>query len=220
MLLLPGKRSKSCFDPDIDPLYCAWGVDVFELFVNTKSDIGPNPYLVDDGARDEFLKLPPPEQERLGFNYFLFQKLQELVRSGDRTVQRNKEKLAQELRRLAAKRGANQPVVDYVQDVDEQAIEALARNQLEFEFLQKKLESELLIELDQLQEEEEDLKQQLSVLLEEQRVKDEQQKKKEEEEKAAAEEENGVKKEEAEPEDDAEKVKKEQDADAPPPAAS
>jgi len=37
MLLLPGKRSKSCFDADIDPLYCAWGVDVYELFVNTKS---------------------------------------------------------------------------------------------------------------------------------------------------------------------------------------
>ena len=107
MLLLPGKRSKSCFDPDIDPLYCAWGVDVFELFVNTKSDIGPNPYVVDEGARQEFLKLPPQEQERLGFNYFLFQKLQELVRNGDRTVQRNKEKLAQELRRLAAKRAAN-----------------------------------------------------------------------------------------------------------------
>ena len=111
------------------------------------------------------MKLPPPEQERLGFNYFLFQKLQELVRSGDRTVARNKEKLAQELRRLAAKRGANQPVVDYVQDVDEQAIEAMARNQLEFEFLQKQLQGGLLTDLDELQEEEDNLKQQLSALL-------------------------------------------------------
>ena len=24
-LLLPGKRQKSCFDKDIDPLYTAWG---------------------------------------------------------------------------------------------------------------------------------------------------------------------------------------------------
>ena len=37
-LLLPGKRHKSCFDNDICPLYCAWGVVVYELFVNTKSD--------------------------------------------------------------------------------------------------------------------------------------------------------------------------------------
>ena len=44
----------------------------------------------------------------------------------------NKEKLAQELHRLAAKRNApggaqqSQPVVDYVQDVDESALETLA----------------------------------------------------------------------------------------------
>lgn len=199
MLLLPGKRSKSCYDNDIDPLYCAWGIDVFELFVNTKSDIGPNPYVTDEGARQEFLKLPPPEQERLGFNYFLFQKLQELVRSGDRTVQRNKEKLAQELRRLAAKRGANpatQPVVDYVQDVDEQAVEALARNQLEFDFLHKKLETDLLVELDKIVEQEEKLKAELSTLLEEQREKDEKSK-----EKVKEEEEEETKKEEGEGEE-------------------
>ncbi|CAB9513321.1 expressed unknown protein [Seminavis robusta] len=203
MLLLPGKRSKSCFDNDIDPLYCAWGVDVYELFVNTKSDIGPNPYQVDEGARQEFLKLSPPEQERLGFHYFLYQKLQELVRSGDRTVARNKEKLAQELRRLAAKRGANpsqQPVVDYVKDVDEQAVEAVARNQLELEFLQEKLDTELLPKLNDMQEQEDHLKEELSKLLGEQREMDEQFKKKtledsamqEEKEKEATEDDKGT----------------------------
>ena len=176
MLLLPGKKSKSCFDPDIDPLYCAWGIDVYDLFVNTKSDIGPNPYQADDGARQEFLSLPPPEQEKLGFYFFLFQKLQELVRSGDRTVARNKEKLAQELRRIAAKRADSgrvpAPVIDYVQDVDEQAVESLARNQLELEYLQEQLSNELLLELDQLQEEEDTLKDELNGLLDAQREKD------------------------------------------------
>ena len=174
-LQLPGKRSKSCFDPDICPLYCAWGIDVFELFVNTKSDIGPNPYAVDDGARQEFLKLPKPEQERLGFHFFLFQKLQELVRTCDRTVQRNKEKLNQELKRLAAKRAnstANQPVVDYVQDIDEGQVEALARNELELEFLQTKLAEELLPRVDELQGKEQALTEELTQLLEEQRAKD------------------------------------------------
>jgi len=168
MLLLPGKKSKSCYDPNICPLYCAWGVDVYELFVNTKSDIGPNPYQVDDGARQEYLKLPPPEQDRLGFQFFLFQKLQELVRQGDRTVARNKEKLAQELRRLAAKRGATTPraTVDYVADVDEQAVEALARDQLQMDFLQEQLTTKWLPELETLQDKEDTLKRELNQLME------------------------------------------------------
>lgn len=68
MLLLPGKRNKSCYDKDIDPLYTAWGVDVYDLFVNTKSDLGTNPYVVDQAAHNEFLKLPTAEKERLGYN--------------------------------------------------------------------------------------------------------------------------------------------------------
>lgn len=126
MLLLPGKRSKSCYDRDICPLYCAWGVDVYELFVNTKSDIGPNPYKPDDAARQEYLSLPKHEQERLGFEHLLFNKLGELVSSCDRTVQRNQEKLNKELQRQLQKRGGH----DYVMDVDEAAVEQLCRNQI------------------------------------------------------------------------------------------
>lgn len=195
-LQLPGKRSKSCFDKDICPLYCAWGVDVFELFVNTKSDIGPNPYVVDDGARNEYLKLSSQEQQRLGFEYFLFQKLQELVRQGDRTIARNKDKLAQELRRLAAKRGkttgGSQPVVDYVQDVDEHLLEQLARNQVTMEIMKKQLENDWLPQLEQIQIKEETLKEELSPLLEAQRIARQKQNLKKEEE----EEEDGMKSEE------------------------
>jgi hypothetical protein len=57
----PRGRKKSCYDHDVCPLYCAWslssqenptwaetvaanegagGIDVFDLFTNTKSDIG------------------------------------------------------------------------------------------------------------------------------------------------------------------------------------
>lgn len=126
MLLLPGKRSKSCYDRDICPLYCAWGVDVYELFVNTKSDIGPNPYKPDDAARQEYLSLPKHEQERLGFEHLLFNKLGELVSTCDRTVQRNIEKLNKELQRQSQKRGGH----DYVIDVDEAAVEQLCRNRI------------------------------------------------------------------------------------------
>lgn len=139
MLLLPGKRSKSCYDRDICPLYCAWGVDVYELFVNTKSDIGPNPNKPDDSSRQEYLSLPKPEQERLGFEHLLFHKLGELVSSCDRTVQRNTEKLNKELQRQLEKRGGH----DYVKDVDESAVEQLCRNEMNLEEKTKQLEAAL-----------------------------------------------------------------------------
>jgi hypothetical protein len=126
VLLLPGKRHKSCYDPDIDPLYTAWGVDVYELFVNTKSDLGTNPKVVDAAARQEYLQLSQAEQEALGYPYQLFTKLQELVRQGDRIVARNKEKLAQELSRKGGTHAH-----DFVEVVDDGAIEDLARVMLE-----------------------------------------------------------------------------------------
>ena len=122
-LLLPGKRQKSCFDKDIDPLYTAWGVDVFDLFVNTKSDLGTNPYVVDEAAHQEFQRLSQEERDRTGYYYFLFQKLQELVRQCDRTVARNKDKLQQELKRKLSQRGGQ----DFVEDVDEATVESLVR---------------------------------------------------------------------------------------------
>jgi hypothetical protein len=152
MLLLPGKRSKSCYDRDICPLYCAWGVDVYELFVNTKSDIGPNPYKPDDFARQEYLTLPKPEQERLGFEHLLFHKLGELVSSCDRTVQRNTEKLNKELQRQLQKRGGH----DYVMDVDESAVEQLCRNQMTLEDKMKRLD-EALLQLAQMKKREDTL---------------------------------------------------------------
>jgi len=161
-LLLPGKKQKSCYDKDIDPLYTAWGVDVYELFVNTKSDLGTNPYVVDEGAHKEFQKLPPHEQERLGFYYFLFQKLQELVRQCDRTVMRNKEKLAQELNRKLSQRGGQ----DFVEDVDEGALEHLARGMIQSEELTKELDDKLK-ELDETVLKQEEVSNKLEPLLEE-----------------------------------------------------
>jgi LUC7 N_terminus len=165
-LLLPGKRKKSCYDKDIDPLYTAWGVDVYELFVNTKSDLGANPYVVDEAAHEEFLKLPPHEQDRLGYHYFLFQKLSELVRQCDRTVSRNKEKLKQELNRKLSQRGGQ----DFVQDVDEAAVEQLARAMVAVEDMTADLHEKLL-ELEVIVVKEEDRKNKLEPLLEANRVK-------------------------------------------------
>ena len=146
-LTLPTKRSKSCYDADVDPLYCAWGVNVYELFVNTKSDLGVlNPFVPDDGARSEYLSLPKHEQERLGFEHALFVKLQDLVRQCDRAVSRNKEKLEQEIQRNAAKNNNATTAVGggrisdfYVNDIDEGAIVQLAQCQLRLDAVEKEV---------------------------------------------------------------------------------
>lgn len=112
------RQKSSCYDPDVCPLYCAWslssqenptwaesvaanegagGIDVYDLFTNTKSDIGPNPCRVDDHAREEFASLPEHEKRRLGFEDMLARKLLDLVRQCDRNVVRNKEKLRREV---------------------------------------------------------------------------------------------------------------------------
>lgn len=97
----PTRRQKrSCYDPDVCPLYCAWslssqenptwaesvaanegagGIDVYDLFTNTKSDIGPNPYRVDDHAREEFASLPEHEKRRLGYEDMLARKLLDYI---------------------------------------------------------------------------------------------------------------------------------------------
>lgn len=117
------RRAKSCYDRDICPLYCAWGIDVFELFTNTKSDLGPNPRKVSNEARDEYLSLPQEEKERLGYEYMLYNKLIDLVRGCDRIVNRNKEKLRQEISRAArARGGVNGQKIDPVTDVTEDSL--------------------------------------------------------------------------------------------------
>lgn len=79
----------------------------------------------------------------------MFQKLQELVRQCDRIVTRNKEKLSQELSKKLSQRGGQ----DFVEDVDEAAVELLARSKIKVELLSAELES-LLQELEQVAQQE------------------------------------------------------------------
>ena len=121
------RKKKSCYDNDICPLYCAWGVDVYELFTNTKSDLGPNPYIVQDDARAEYLTLPEHEKDRLGFERMLFRKVGDLVRSCDRIVSRNREKLRQEISKAAKSRGGvNGAPIDPVTDVSHEMMSEAA----------------------------------------------------------------------------------------------
>ncbi|KAL9181157.1 hypothetical protein ACHAXT_009962 [Thalassiosira profunda] len=177
----PSRRKKSsCYDPDICPLYCAWslssqesptwaesvaandgagGIDVYDLFTNTKSDIGPNPYRVDDHAREEFANLPDHEKRRLGYEDMLARKLQDLVRQCDRTVMRNKEKLRREVaqamkqRTEGAGRGNRE---DLIVTVNEEMLEKCASNVAQATLIEEDMAS-LVEKIERLEQEEKDL---------------------------------------------------------------
>eukprot|EP00557_Chaetoceros_sp_GSL56_P011100 CAMPEP_0176481946 /NCGR_PEP_ID=MMETSP0200_2-20121128/3106_1 /TAXON_ID=947934 /ORGANISM="Chaetoceros sp., Strain GSL56" /LENGTH=475 /DNA_ID=CAMNT_0017878215 /DNA_START=49 /DNA_END=1473 /DNA_ORIENTATION=+ len=146
------RKKKSCYDNDVCPLYCAWGVDLYELFTNTKSDLGPNPYQVRDDAREEYLSLPEHEKDRLGFERMLHRKLGDLVRSCDRIVSRNKEKLRQEIAQAAKKRGVNASRIDPVTDVSDEMIREAAEIMADLELHEEQV-SECLVELTKVDDE-------------------------------------------------------------------
>mmetsp|Transcript_25005 Transcript_25005/g.59438 ORF Transcript_25005/g.59438 Transcript_25005/m.59438 type:complete len:463 (+) Transcript_25005:151-1539(+) len=143
MLLPSSKKSKSCHDPDVDPVYCAWGIDLYDLFVNTKSDLGVNPYVVDDGARNEYLSLSQEEKDKLGFEWRLFSKLQELVSHCDRIISRNNVKLEREMQRQAQKKGSAVKTDYHVKDVKDEAVEELIRTEIRLQDLKDDLERTL-----------------------------------------------------------------------------
>jgi len=146
----PRGNKKSCYDRDICPLYCAWGVDVFDLFTNTKSDLGQNPYITQEDAREEFLSLPDHEKDRLGYERMLYRKLGDLVRGCDRIVTRNKDKLRTEVAKAARARGAEGNRIDPVTEVKEEVLLETAECMADLELREEEVAKmvERLVQLD------------------------------------------------------------------------
>eukprot|EP00555_Chaetoceros_dichaeta_P004293 CAMPEP_0198261418 /NCGR_PEP_ID=MMETSP1447-20131203/10144_1 /TAXON_ID=420782 /ORGANISM="Chaetoceros dichaeta, Strain CCMP1751" /LENGTH=573 /DNA_ID=CAMNT_0043949327 /DNA_START=87 /DNA_END=1808 /DNA_ORIENTATION=- len=146
----PRGNKKSCYDRDICPLYCAWGVDVFDLFTNTKSDLGQNPYITQEDAREEFLSLPDHEKDRLGYERMLYRKLGDLVRGCDRIVTRNKDKLRAEVAKAARARGAEGNRIDPVTEVKEEVLLETAECMADLELREEEVAKmvERLVQLD------------------------------------------------------------------------
>ena len=155
----PYRRKRSCYDPAVCPLYCAWGTDLHELFTNTKSDIGPNPRTCDDDAREEYLSLPSHEQERLGFEYMLYDRLRDLVRGCDRIVNRNKDKLRQEVARQQRARSGNSGssgnvnVDDPAANISEDKVRKVAEDRARLEIIEEDI-GRMVQELEGLDEKE------------------------------------------------------------------
>jgi hypothetical protein len=177
----PTRRQKrSCYDPDVCPLYCAWslssqeeptwaesvaanegmgGIDVYDLFTNTKSDIGTNPRRVDDHAREEFAGLPDHEKRRLGYEDMLARKLLDLVRQCDRTVARNKEKLRREVAQAMKQRTDGSGMgnrEDLIVTVNEEMLEKCASSVAQATLIEEDMSS-LVEKMEGLEREEEEL---------------------------------------------------------------
>ena len=177
----PTRRQKrSCYDPDVCPLYCAWslssqeeptwaesvaanenmgGIDVYDLFTNTKSDIGTNPYRVDDHAREEFAGLPDHEKRRLGYEDMLARKLLDLVRQCDRSVVRNKDKLRREVSPAMKQRTDGIGMgnrEDLIVTVNEEMLEKCASSVAQATLIEEDMSS-LLEKMEGLEREEEEL---------------------------------------------------------------
>jgi hypothetical protein len=89
--------TRSCYDPTVCPYYTVWGVDVYELFSNTRSSIGVNNRTVDDSAHEDWLRLSRDEQmyQHCG-EVELLVLLTNLVKQCDANINKNNAKLKQE----------------------------------------------------------------------------------------------------------------------------
>lgn len=153
-------KKTSCFDRDVCPYYTAWGVDVFELFVNTKSASDVNSHLgirppnqkCSDDAHTEFMELSEEEKERLGYERMLHAKLKGLVASANRTVARNKEKLRQEIARNKKSQAATAAVHQTVSSVSAEQLGIAADLQAKLDDCEEEIDV-LVKELKELQAE-------------------------------------------------------------------
>lgn len=82
------------------------GLCPYELFKNTKDDIGPPPQdhgrICDDKMKQEYDKLSQAEKDKYGYEFNLFVLLRRLVADLDRRIQRSQERLADQEREARA----------------------------------------------------------------------------------------------------------------------
>lgn len=96
---LPSNKRKFT-DDDVCKHYLAGGFCPSELFVNTKSDLGPCDKIHDENLREEYLK--NSENDRYGWERDFYDYLQMLVMDLDRKIKRGKERVEMKTEEPAA----------------------------------------------------------------------------------------------------------------------
>ncbi|KAL7540794.1 hypothetical protein ACHAXR_010395 [Thalassiosira sp. AJA248-18] len=149
----------------------AGGIDIYDLFTNTKSDIGTNPHRVDDHALEEYASLPDHKTPSGVRGHARPEAIRFSV-ACDRSVARNKEKLRREVVQAMKQRTSGSGRgnrVDLIVAADEEINATLIEEEM----------ASLVTKLEGMEEDEKEL---LKILAEEEWKKQEQ----EEKDKAAA----------------------------------
>merc|ERR1711971_68312 len=96
--LLNSNNSTSSFsDKDVCKYYLCGLCPYFELFKNTKSDLGPCQYrLHEERFRDEYSNLPESSKRSYGYETDLLFKLRNMVREMDRKIVKSKQRAEEE----------------------------------------------------------------------------------------------------------------------------
>jgi len=88
-------RQKHFSDPDVCKYYIC-GLSPYNLFKNTKSDLGPYDKVFDDDCKRQWEELSQNEKDKYGYEYELMLFLEKLVGQCDSKVKRHSERVNQE----------------------------------------------------------------------------------------------------------------------------
>lgn len=91
------KTKRNFFDKEVCKYFLASLCPYYELFKNTKSDLGPcKSKFHDTRLKEEYNALSDDEKNRFGYERDLVRKLKELVREMDRKIAKNKQRADEE----------------------------------------------------------------------------------------------------------------------------
>ena len=82
-------------DDEIDK-YWLCGLSPYDLFKNTRSDLGLWDKIQDEKCKEEWDALPQEKKDEYGYEFELMMKLQSMVYDLDKSISRNQDKLMQE----------------------------------------------------------------------------------------------------------------------------
>ena len=121
------KRKRHFSDPGVCKFFLC-GLCPYELFANTKSDLGGHRHgeVDDEEMRREWNKLSQEEKDRYGYEWDLLRFLEDIVAKCDRKVHRNQERVVQEEKDAAPSREEVQALVGLERQMEDLIMSATA----------------------------------------------------------------------------------------------
>lgn len=122
-----GYRERKFYDKKIDKMYLC-GCSPYELFKNTRSDIGSNPYIVDENCKNQWDQLSQREKDEYGYEYETHQFLEDMMVKLDKQVERNMRRVRDDEERYIEQVTKQVIAIEEGIQKQQEEIEELARN--------------------------------------------------------------------------------------------